>query len=143
MAAPMMAQLAEANYLTYGDVTEFRQYQAADFTAPDGALLVLLDAGRPIAGGAFRRYDGETAELKRMWTHTAHRRSGHARRMLTELETEAAARGYRRVYLTTGWLQPAAAALYRAAGYTELPAPPDSAGGVRLLAFDKVLTSAG
>jgi GNAT superfamily N-acetyltransferase len=135
----MMAQLAEEYYLTYGDITEFRQYPAADFTAPDGALLVLLDAGRPVAGGAFRRYDKETAELKRMWTHTAHRRRGLARRMLTELETEAAARGYRRIYLTTGWRQPAAATLYRSAGYTELPAPPDSAGGVRQLAFEKDL----
>lgn len=135
----MMAQLAEANYLTYGDVTEFRQYPAADFTAPDGALLVLLDDGRPVASGAFRRYDTETAELKRMWTHPAHRRRGFARRMLTELETEAAARGYRRIHLTTGWRQPAAAALYRAAGYTDLPAPSDSVGGVRLLAFEKML----
>lgn len=135
----MMAQLAEEYYLTYGDITEFRQYPAADFAAPDGALLVLLDAGRPVAGGAFRRYDKETAELKRMWTHTAHRRRGLARRMLTELETEAAARGYRRIYLTTGWRQPAAATLYRSAGYTELPAPPDSAGGVRQFAFEKDL----
>ena len=58
VAAPMMAQLAEANYLTYGDVTEFRQYPAADFAAPDGALLVLLDDGRPVAGGAFGKWAG-------------------------------------------------------------------------------------
>jgi GNAT superfamily N-acetyltransferase len=135
----MMAQLAEEYYLTYGDVTEFRQYPATDFAAPDGALLLLLDDGRPVAGGAFRRYDNETAELKRMWTHSAHRRRGLARRMLTELETEAAARGYRRIYLTTGWRQPAATALYLATGYTELPAPPDSAGGVRQHAFEKLL----
>ena len=35
---------------------------------PQGAFIVLLRAGAPIAMGAFKRYDGQTAELKRIWT---------------------------------------------------------------------------
>ncbi|HLU54090.1 MAG TPA: hypothetical protein VKZ81_01400 [Pseudonocardia sp.] len=31
-------------------------------------------------GDAFRRYDERTAELKRIWTHSAHRRRGFAQR---------------------------------------------------------------
>ncbi|MGY1643959.1 GNAT family N-acetyltransferase [Geodermatophilus sp. SYSU D00703] len=61
-----------------------------------------------------------------MWTAAAHRRRGLARRVLAELETRAAARGYTRVYLTTGLRQPEAEALYLAAGWTPLfdPAVP-------------------
>jgi len=35
-------------------------------------------AGRPVTGGAFRRYDDDTAELKRIWTDSGHRRRGYA-----------------------------------------------------------------
>jgi ribosomal protein S18 acetylase RimI-like enzyme len=74
-----------------------------------------------------------TAELKRIWTHSAHRRRGLARQVLAELERRAAERGYERVYLTTGPRQPEAVGLYVAAGYTPLydpvavvAAPPDA-----------------
>lgn len=55
-----------------------------------------------------------------MWTSSAHRRRGLARRVLTELEERAAARGYSRMFLTTGPLQPEAKALYLAAGWNPL-----------------------
>ena len=59
--------------------------------------------------------------------------------MLDELEHEIAARGYRRIFLTTGPRQPEAVALYLAAGYRPmdelvLPAPVG-----RLRPFEKVL----
>ena len=80
-----------------------------------------------LAGGAAHDADGTplvaTAELKRIWTHSAHRRRGLARQVLTELERRAADRGYARVYLTTGPRQPEAVGLYVAAGYTPLYDP--------------------
>ncbi len=76
-----------------------------------------------------------------MWTHSAHRRRGLGRRVLTELEAEATARGYCRLYLTTGWRLSDAAALYQGAGYTSLPERTDEATGARLLAFEKHLTA--
>jgi polar amino acid transport system permease protein len=80
--------------------------------------LLLLAEGVPVAGGAFQRYDGETAELKRIWTHRAHRGHGLGRRVVAELEAEAVRRGYARIYLTTGPNQPEARGLYLATGYT-------------------------
>jgi GNAT superfamily N-acetyltransferase len=62
-----------------------------------------------------------------MYVRPEHRRRGHARRLLAELETIARERGYERVRLDTGPLQPEAAALYTSAGYhpigayTEMP----------------------
>ncbi|GLX10971.1 GNAT family N-acetyltransferase [Microbispora sp. NBRC 16548] len=84
------------------------------------APTTVSPAGETVAGGAFRRYDAVTAELKRIWAHPSHRRRGLGRAVVRVLEREAAARGYRRVYLTTGPRQPEAAALYLASGYTPL-----------------------
>ena len=132
LAAPLFAELA-VEYATrygglFGDTSqEFARYPAEEFLPPDGELVLLLEDGVPVAGGAFRRHrDPGTAEVKRMWTSAAHRRRGLARRVLAELQQRAAARGYTRMYLTTGPLQPEAKALYLAAGWTPLfdPAVP-------------------
>jgi GNAT superfamily N-acetyltransferase len=138
--APLLNELAEEYHARYGSTTELSKYPPEEFAPPaGGALLILRQNGESVAGGAFRRYDEQTAEVKRMWTHSAHRRRGLARRMLAELEDEAKRRGYRRVFLTTGPKQPEAAALYLATGYRSLPTDgldPESFG---LLAFDKDL----
>lgn len=116
---------------TLGDLRAEARRGSAEFGPPDGGLLLLLAYGVPVAGGAFRRYDARTAELKRIWTDRAHRRRGLARRVLAELEREIAARGYERVYLTTGPRQPEAKGLYLATGYTALydrTLPPEEIG---------------
>ncbi|MBF6241004.1 GNAT family N-acetyltransferase [Nocardia otitidiscaviarum] len=125
LAAPLLAELAIEYSGRYGGTAgevhrDLVTYPATEFAPPHGALLVVVEAGEPVAGGAFRRYDANTAELKRIWTARAHRRRGLGRFVLQELETEIARRGYRRVYLTTGPRQPEAVELYRAAGYTPL-----------------------
>ena len=63
------------------------------------------------------REDAETVEVKRVWTHSAYRRRGLARRVMAELETEARRRGIPTVVLTTGARQPEAVALYLSLGY--------------------------
>ncbi|MEU2349115.1 GNAT family N-acetyltransferase [Modestobacter sp. NPDC049651] len=156
LAAPLFAELAAEYDARYGDLfggagEELTRYPAAEFLPPDGELVLLLEDGAPVAGGAYRRHpDPGTAEVKRMWTAAAHRRRGLARRVLTELEDRAAARGYARMYLTTGPRQPEAVALYLAAGWTPLfdpavPRPTDSEQlralpvAQRLYAFEKPL----
>jgi ribosomal protein S18 acetylase RimI-like enzyme len=144
LAAPLLTGLAVEYADRYGAPQErilawLRGYPIAEFAAPTGALLVGLLDGQPVTGGAFRRFDAETAELKRIWTDCRHRRRGHARALLAALEYEIAGRGYRRVYLTTGDRQPEAAALYLATGYTRLPEPLPADGEVYPVAFEKVL----
>ncbi|MFI8215518.1 GNAT family N-acetyltransferase [Streptomyces sp. NPDC085932] len=139
---PLLRELGHEYSTRYGKDahTEISRYPDEEFTPPHGGLLLLLlEHGNPVAGGAFRRHDATTAELKRIWTHSAHRRRGLARRVLDELEREAAARGYRRVYLTTGPRQPEARGLYLATGYTPLfdtAADPETIGP---LPFEKHL----
>ncbi|GAA0899410.1 GNAT family N-acetyltransferase [Pseudonocardia zijingensis] len=124
LVLPLLAELDREYSTRYGhtlgDLAQEMRRGVQEFGPPDGGLLLLLSDGEPVAGGAFRRYDARTAELKRIWTHSAHRRRGLARRVLAELEREIAERGYRRIYLTTGPRQPEAKGLYLAAGYTPL-----------------------
>ncbi|MFD7445142.1 GNAT family N-acetyltransferase [Streptomyces sp. NPDC059909] len=139
---PLLRELGDEYSSRYGKDAhaELARYPDEEFTAPyGGVLLLLLEGGEPVAGGAFRRYDATAAELKRIWTHSAHRRRGLARRVVAELEREASARGYRRIYLTTGPRQPEARGLYLATGYTPLfdtEADPETIGP---LPFEKHL----
>ena len=123
LAGPLVSELTHEYVTRYGPGghDEMARYPAEEFAPPGGLLLLLLEDGAPVAGGAYRRHtDPGTAEVKRMWTHSAHRRRGLARRVLAELERAAAADGYRRFFLTTGPLQPEARGLYLATGYTPL-----------------------
>ncbi len=125
LAGPLLAELAIEYTAGYGGAaeqkhSELRAYPAEEFESPAGALIVATLNGVPVAGGAFRRHDTETAELKRIWTASGHRRRGYGGLVVAELERIALQRGYTRVYLTTGWRQPEAVALYLAAGYTPL-----------------------
>ncbi|MFM0666975.1 GNAT family N-acetyltransferase [Paraburkholderia sediminicola] len=99
---------------------EMMRYPAELFAPPEGAFIVVVRNGETVGGGAFKRYDATTAELKRIWTHAGLRRQGLARRVVQELEARALRQGYRRVYLTTGFKQPEAAGLYFNAGYEPL-----------------------
>ncbi|MDP4508570.1 GNAT family N-acetyltransferase [Nonomuraea turcica] len=116
-AAPLLAGLHQEYTSRYGPNDELVRYPEAEFAPPHGAFLIVVSGGETVAGGAFRRYDPATAELKRVWTHPRHRRGGLGRLVVRELEREAVRRGYLRVFLTTGPRQPEAVRLYLASGY--------------------------
>ncbi|WP_042439826.1 GNAT family N-acetyltransferase [Streptacidiphilus albus] len=146
LVQPLLRELEQEYTARYpalaGSSRELERYPAEEFEPEQGGLLLLLlRDGEPVAGGAYRRYDPQTAELKRIWTHSGHRRRGLARRVVQELEQAALAAGYRRVYLTTGPRQPEAKGLYLVTGYTalfDLAVDPEQLGGP--LPFAKHLT---
>jgi GNAT superfamily N-acetyltransferase len=100
----------------------------AEFAPPQGFFLVGYDEGEPVACGGWRVYEEPPAglrhgdaEIKRMFVVKSARGKGFARAMLAEVERTAAAAGHRRMVLETGIRQPEAIALYRSAGYTDIP----------------------
>lgn len=117
---PLLAGLRTEYEERYGQNEVLADAQAAEFEAPAGAFVVLLDGAETVAGGGFRRVDELTCEVKRMWTAPGHRRRGHAGRVLGHLERLAAAAGYRRIRLETGPAQPEAIALYGQKGYRRI-----------------------
>ncbi|GII55258.1 N-acetyltransferase [Planotetraspora thailandica] len=136
---PLLDDLTAEYRRRYGPNNEMTSFPDSDFAPPYGGFLVLVENGETTAGGAFRRHDESTAELKRIWTHPGHRRRGLGRLVVRELEREAARQGYRRVVLTTGPRQPEATALYIATGYLPLfdtGADPETIGP---LSFEKPL----
>lgn len=145
LARPLLAELAVEYAERYGGTPDahlsWLPVPADELAAPDGGLLIGVLHGVPVTGGAFRRFDADTAELKRIWTDREHRRRGYARTLLAALEAETAARGYRRLYLITGNRQPEAESLYDATGWTRVaPAEPVPNWGPFLpIAFEKWL----
>lgn len=147
LAAPLVAELSREYDERYGlhdgipSSIELSRYSAERFQPLDGGtFLLLVEDGRAVAGGAFMRAaEADAVEVKRVWTHSAHRRRGLARLVMAELEAEARRRGLRWVVLSTGPRQPEAVALYLSLGYEaqfDLDADWES---IRSLKFRKAL----
>jgi SsuE family FMN reductase len=140
--APLLADLVVEYGTRYGRpsaYTQLTEVPASDFTEPNGVFLILQENGETVAGGALRRYDPLTAEVKRVWTSHRHRRRGLARRVMAELEKAAIELGYQRIHLTTGPRQPEARNLYLVAGYTPRFDPAADPETIGPLAFAKEL----
>jgi GNAT superfamily N-acetyltransferase len=86
-----------------------------------GAFLVAYRDGQAVGCGAVRRNDPQVAEIKRMYVIPEARGRGVARHVLTALEAEARQLGVCRLVLETGLRQVEALALYRRAGFVEIP----------------------
>lgn len=95
---------------------------AGAFEPPDGVFLVVLEEGEAVACGGVSRYEGTTAELRRMYVTPGARGRGVGRALLRALEEEARALGCSFLRLETGDRQPEAIRLYVSSGY--LPIPP-------------------
>jgi putative acetyltransferase len=96
-----------------------------------GIFVVARLQGRPIGCGALRRVREATlvrelgpkvGELKRMYVAQEVRGQGVGRALLERLEAEARMLGLARLVLETGTRQLEALALYRRAGFKEIPA---------------------
>lgn len=87
------------------------------YLPPQGLFIVLERDGVIIATGAYKPYDEQTAEIKRIWTDKTLRQQGLAGRVVAELERRALHAGYSNMYLTTGFRQPEAVRLYLSQGY--------------------------
>lgn len=94
----------------------------ADEVAPGrGIFVVAYRARAPIGCGAVRRLDEGVGEVKRMYVVPAARGARVGASILAALEREARALGIVRLVLETGERQHEAVALYRRAGFVEIP----------------------
>jgi DNA-binding MarR family transcriptional regulator len=89
---------------------------------PAGLLLVAYLRGEPIGCGAVKHHAAAPSEIKRMWVAETARGLGLGRRLLTALEAAAARSGAPAARLETNRTLTEAVALYRSAGYEEVPA---------------------
>jgi GNAT superfamily N-acetyltransferase len=75
----------------------------------------------PVGCGAFKKYDDETVEIKRMFVREASRGKGIGVEILNELEKWAVEQKFRFAVLETGKKQPEAIRLYQKSGYELIP----------------------
>jgi GNAT superfamily N-acetyltransferase len=119
-AAVMTKEVQQEYVVRYGGPDD-TPVDPAEFAPPLGLFLVGYLDLQPVSCGGWRAHEDGTVELKRMYVRASARGRGLARAMLAELELTAKRAGHRRVILETGRGQPEAIALYRSAGYTDVP----------------------
>jgi DNA-binding MarR family transcriptional regulator/ribosomal protein S18 acetylase RimI-like enzyme len=93
-----------------------------ELTPPAGAMLVAYLRSEPVGCGAVKHHGAAPSEIKRMWVAEHARGLGIAKRLLAELEALAIRSGARAARLETNRALTEAIAMYRAAGYVEVPA---------------------
>lgn len=84
-------------------------------------VVVCYNDNIPIGCGAFKKFDENKVEIKRMFVKPDFRGQGIAMKILSELEKWAADSGYSSTVLETGKRQPEAINLYKKAGYKIIP----------------------
>jgi DNA-binding MarR family transcriptional regulator/ribosomal protein S18 acetylase RimI-like enzyme len=94
---------------------------AVHLRAPSGLLLLAYAREQAVGCGALKFHRHAPAELKRMWIDPEWRGLGLGARLLAELERHARDAGVRLIRLETNEVLDDAIALYRRAGYTEVP----------------------
>lgn len=103
----------------YGGLQDYySQFNKID-NIPNVVIAYLND--EPVGCGCFKKFDEQSAEVKRMFAREDARGRGVGAAVLTELEKWAAELGYTAMVLEHGNKQPEASKLYQRQGYTVIP----------------------
>lgn len=109
------------------EVLRSRDAENHDFYAQHNTIdkikhvVVIYQDTVAIGCGAFKEFDSDTVEIKRMFVHPDYRGKGIANTILKELEIWANELNYTNYVLETGTNNPTAIALYRKSGYEIIP----------------------
>lgn len=112
---------AELSGRLCGGYDEAHLVRDAEVSGRAGAFVVAIGGGRPVGCGAVRTLEPGVGEVRHMWVHPSVRGHGVGRRLLAELERQALARDLHTLRLGTNEALAEAIALYRGAGYAEVP----------------------
>lgn len=102
-------------------------------------VLIAYEDGIPVGCGAFKKFDEETVEVKRMFVFLDKRSQGIASQVLIGLEAWAKELGFKVCILETGIKQPEAIRLYEKNHYVYIPNFPPYVGVKESVCFKKVL----
>lgn len=140
VAQELIAALnAELNDRYPEEGANFFRLDPQDVENGKGGFFLAYVGGNAVGCGAVRRIDDTTAEIKRMYVAPSGRGCGIGKRVLVELEAEARRLGVRRIVLETGPRQPEALALYKRAGFVEIPLFGEYVGSLFSVCMEKML----
>jgi len=93
----------------------------------------------PAACGAFKKFNEETVEIKRMYTNPDFRKRGLAIAIVKELEIWAKELNYTKAVLESSLEQNEALSVYEKSGYTRIPNYGQYIGIDKSVCYEKVL----
>lgn len=126
-------QLAKVNGDANDFFAQFNQLSAIRH------VVIAYENEQALACGAIKKYDDNTMEIKRMYTHENARRKGLASLILGELEAWARQLGYKKCILETSCEMLDAVALYQKNNYLPIPKYGQYADVETSACFEKVL----
>jgi len=116
-------RLLEEYWTSFGFTPCFQNFAGelaalpGDYAPPGGRLALALVEGQPAGCAAFRRFDRECCEFKRLFVRPPFRGLGLGRQLLAWIIAEARAAGYRQAVCDTMPAMADALAMYRRAGF--------------------------
>ncbi len=84
-------------------------------------VIVLYEDELPIGCASFKKYDNDSAEVKRVFIKAEYRGQGISHRLMNLLEELGKSKGYKYFILESGEPLVSAMALYRKIGYKVIP----------------------
>ncbi len=103
--------------------------------------VVVYENDAPVGCGAFKPFEVNTVEIKRMYVLPEARGKGYGSILLKALEDWAAELGHTRSLLETGLRQPEAIALYQKSGYLRIENYGQYIGVENSVCFEKSIES--
>lgn len=94
-----------------------KQYERHNKLDTINDVIIIYKEKVAAACGAFKKFDADSVELKRIFVTKELRRQGLAKLIITELEVLARSKGYKYAVLETGIKQQEAINLYKSIGY--------------------------
>ncbi|MEL7650106.1 MAG: GNAT family N-acetyltransferase [Sedimentibacter sp.] len=94
-----------------------KQYDKLNKADNLNKALVIYENDEPVSCGAYKEYNRDTIELKRIFVRKDKRHQGLSRLLISELEQSAKVKGYKNAILETGIKQLEAINLYKSMGY--------------------------
>jgi len=103
----------------YGELQEkYKRHNRIDSIKD---AVIIYKNGEPAAYGAYKEFDGNSVEIKRVFVRKEYRRQGLSRLVMSILEETAKNKGYEYAVLETGQKQYEALSLYKNLGYEVTP----------------------
>ena len=126
-------------YLAFTDGDEHSFYAQFNKIVMLNHVIIAFDDQTPIGCGAFKPFENDKVEIKRMFVKEEARGKKVASQILTALENWALALGFKNCILETGVKQTAAVALYYKMGYQQIPNYGQYEGVTNSICFEKTI----
>lgn len=107
-------------YLKITDGEDHEFYNQFNSLKKINNVVVAFQNEQAIGCGAFRKFDANTVEIKRMYVKVTYRGSGVANTVLSSLEEWASEEGFTKCVLETGNRQIDAIKFYKKSGYRSI-----------------------